>query len=209
MTVRPRPLWRRVAKLGQATQLNSAAPAVPLKRKADVLYCEAVRQARSEVFYQAGYVPDTVDGRFDMIVLHVFLILWRLRGAAEDGPELGQAVFDVMFDDMDRSLREMGVGDLGVGRRVKTMAQGFFGRVEAYDSALADNDIVRLQAALGRNLYRGANVPEHAVADLAAYAMNAARFLSEMPDSTLFAAQIGWPDPRFTGATNSKRDSHA
>jgi cytochrome b pre-mRNA-processing protein 3 len=98
---------------------------------ADRLYGAAVAQARNPAFYVECRVPDTLDGRFDLIVLHLCLLIRRLRREGETGATLAQALFDTTFDDMDRSLREMGVGDLGVGRRVKAMASAFYGRATA------------------------------------------------------------------------------
>ena len=120
------------------------------------LYGEAVRAARAPYFYAVLGVPDTVDGRFDMVGLQVFLLLRRLRALAAPGPAVAQAVFDAMFHDMDVSLREMGVGDLSVGRKVRAMWEALHGRSAAYQAALADADPAALEAALLRNVWRGA-----------------------------------------------------
>lgn len=103
-------------------------------------------------FYRDCGVPDTVDGRFDLIVLHTYIVLDRLRAEGEAGRKLSQQLFDTLFDDMDRSLREMGVGDLSVGKHVKRMASGFYGRMKAYDEARAAGDEA-LAEALRRNVY--------------------------------------------------------
>ena len=97
------------------------------------LYRTAIEQARLPVFYRAFAVDDSVDGRFDLLTLHVYLILRRLRREEADGRDLGQRLFDLMFADMDNNLRIMGVSDMRVGKRVKAMAQAFYGRVSAYD----------------------------------------------------------------------------
>lgn len=121
------------------------------------LYSAAVDQAREPRFYAHCGVPDSLDGRFDMIALHVVLVIRRLRrveGAeALPASRLAQAVFDLMFADMDQNLREMGAGDLGVGRRVKAMATGFYGRAAAYEEALEDSREKPLAEAVRRNLY--------------------------------------------------------
>lgn len=119
---------------------------------AEALYGSLVDQARQPAFYATLGVPDTVDGRFEMVALHVFLVLHRLKAepATED---FRQALFDTMFADMDRSLREMGVSDLSVGRHVKNMAKGFYGRVAAYESGLADAQDAALGEAIRRNVY--------------------------------------------------------
>lgn len=102
------------------------------------LYRAIVIQARQTVFYSVHGVPDSVDGRYEMIALHVFLVLQQLKASGEGG--LAQDLFDTMFADMDQSLREMGAGDLGVGRRVRAMAEGLYGRIAAYEAGLAGND---------------------------------------------------------------------
>ena len=121
------------------------------------LYGAIVAQARDPAFYDTYGVPDTALGRFELIALHAFLVMRRLKREGEAGTDAAQALFDLMFADVDRNLREMGVGDLGVGRRVKTLAKGFFGCVRAYEEAL-DGDPAgpALGAALARNLYAGA-----------------------------------------------------
>ena len=127
------------------------------------LYGSAVAAARDPVFYTAFDVPDTLDGRFDLVGLYAFLLIRRLRHAPEPGPALAQAVFDAMFSDMDNSLREMGVGDLSVGKRVRVMWEALHGRSAAYEAALAGDDLPALGAALARNLWRGAPVPASSV----------------------------------------------
>ena len=125
----------------------------PTQRSADALYIRAVEQARQKNFYTDMGVPDTVDGRFDMIALHVFLILRRLKQDYARSQATAQALFDTMFTDMDRGLRELGAGDLGVGRRVKVMAKAFYGRVAAYDQGLMSAD-GKLNEAVLRNIFR-------------------------------------------------------
>ncbi len=111
------------------------------ERPGFMLYAAAVKAARRSAFLCRGLgVPDTLDGRFDLVGLHAFLLIERLRRDAEPGPELAQAVFDAMFADMDVNLRELGVGDLSVGKRVRAMWEAFHGRAAAYGAALAADD---------------------------------------------------------------------
>ncbi len=142
----------------------------PQEARARALYEGVVAQARQVGFYRDCGVPDTVDGRFELIALHVFLVLHRLKADPADTEALGQALFDVMFQDMDQSLRELGAGDLGVGRRVKSMAQGLYGRIAAYEAGLNGpapgqeagpeaGPEAELEAALRRNLF-GTVTPE-------------------------------------------------
>jgi cytochrome b pre-mRNA-processing protein 3 len=110
-----------------------------------------VAAARQPKFYAQWGVPDTVDGRFDMIVLHLYLVLDRLR---PEHFEFRQALSELFFADMDRSIREMGAGDLSVAKKVRRMAEAFSGRVEAYEQARAKGRI-ELEQALTRNVYAG------------------------------------------------------
>jgi len=125
------------------------------------LYCAAVAAARAPEFYADLGVPDTLDGRFDLVGLHVYLLIRRLTSLPPPGPALAQAVFDAMFHDMDTTLRELGVGDMSVGKKVKIMWEAFHGRSSAYQAAMEGGvDPASLEAALGRNVWRGKATPE-------------------------------------------------
>ena len=130
------------------------------ERTGFVLYGAAVAAARLPGLYEAMGVPDTLDGRFDCVGVHVALLIRRLRalpaqaGGKAVGPALAQAVFDAMFSDMDTTLREFGL-DLGVGKRVRAMWEAFHGRALAYDGPLEAGDAGALAEALGRNVWRG------------------------------------------------------
>ena len=136
---------------------------------AEHLYAAAVAQARHPDFYRYQAAADSVRGRFELICLHTFLIFRRLKECGRPGQELAQALHDIMFADMDRSLREMGIGDMSVGKKVKQMAQAFYGREQAYRTGLASDDPTMLAAALGRNLYRSAIPGRSQVDAMAAY----------------------------------------
>ena len=129
----------------------------PLEAPARALYHTIVAQAREPAFYETAGVPDTANGRFDMIVLHCFCVMQRLKQVPE-GYGLSQALMTVMVDDLDRNLREMGVGDLSVGKKVKRITEGFYGRLEAYSAGLGA-DRAALLVALRRNLYSSAEDP--------------------------------------------------
>lgn len=146
------------------------------RQTAERLYRSVVVQARLPVFYESMGVPDTADGRFDMVALHSALLLRRLHRDHTRSRPLAQAVFDLMFADMDQNLREMGVGDLGVGHRVKAMARGFYGRLDAYDRGLdqAGDDLAE---ALRRNVYRKNDPAESDVAALVDYVRKTAEAL--------------------------------
>ena len=165
----------------------------PEKTVAVTLYRAIVAQARQPHFYRDLGVPDSLDGRFDMIILHAYLASRRLKAMNTAGSQaLNQALFDLMFADMDSSLREIGVGDLSVGKKVKAMAQAFYGRVEAYDAGLAAGDD-RLAEALLRNLY-GTVTPQPAQSlAMAAYLRRADEALAVQPDGEIMAGNVAFP----------------
>ena len=143
----------------------------PLREAGAALYTDCVRAARAPVLYADLGVPDTQEGRLDLLMLHAFLVTRTLRG--EDGP-LGQAVFDAMMRDLDDTYREEGFGDAKVARLVRGAAEQFYGRGQAYERALAAGDDAALADALARNAYadEGADA-----AGLARYARRAAESL--------------------------------
>jgi cytochrome b pre-mRNA-processing protein 3 len=132
------------------------------ERAAYQLYGSAVSAARDPYLYVTLGVPDTLDGRFDAICLHVYLLIRRLTEL--NAADMAQAVFDAMFHDMDINLREMGVGDMSVGKRNRKMWEAFHGRSAAYASAW--DDAAGLAEAIGRNVWRGAEPPEGSAAVL-------------------------------------------
>jgi cytochrome b pre-mRNA-processing protein 3 len=132
----------------------------PLKQQAHALYLAAVAQARQPFLYAGYQVPDTLDGRFDAIILHVFLLMQRLKSEPDARAHtLAQLLAETFFTDMDRSLREMGVTDTGVGKRIKKMASAYMGRIKAYEEAKSEE---ALAEALAHNLYRAASANENA-----------------------------------------------
>ncbi len=166
----------------------------PLESGAHRLYARVVEQARAPAFYAAYGVPDTLDGRFEMVVLHVFVALRRMKRDGAATSALAQALFDAMFDDMDRSLREIGVGDLSVGKRVKDMARGLYGRIAAYDAGLDDAGDALVEA-LARNVYGTVSAPPRPGLDaLARYVRQAGAAFDTMPAARFDGAEpLPWP----------------
>ena len=161
------------------------------------LYGAAVAAARQPVFYSDLRVPDTLDGRFDLVGLHVFLVIRRLTALPPPGPDVAQAVFDAMFSDMDFNLREMGVSDLVVGRRVKAMWEALHGRSTAYEAAMAQGGEAgeaALTEALARNVWRGAapgaEMPGDAARRLARLVLRHAATLEAMPAEALLGGGL-------------------
>ncbi len=154
------------------------------------LYAAAVAAARQPHFYATLGVPDTLNGRFDMVALFTALIVERLRTATEPGPALAQAVFDAMFADMDVNLREMGVGDLSVGKKNRAMWEAFHGRALAYGPALDAADQPALAAAIRRNVWRGCPVPDGSAAALASHTMRLHAHLAEQSLDALATGDV-------------------
>ncbi len=161
------------------------------RRAAARLYEEAVRQARRGVFYSELGVPDTVDGRFDLVSLHVFLILQRLRKENRKAQRTAQALFNHMFVDMDVSLREQGVGDLSIPRHVRRMMQAFNGRCLAYAAALYAANADGLADALERNIYAGQGMPGQAERiALTGYVRQCADLIAHQPLEALLEGKV-------------------
>ena len=164
------------------------------RSNADALYGRIVLQARKPAFYEEFGVADTIDGRFDLIVLHAFLVLRRLGMGAETTEGLRQELFNAMFMNMDSSLREMGVGDLSVGKKIKKMATAFYGRVEAYEVPMSENDGSGLAEAVARNLFRGEIPNEGAASGVSAYMLATWSDLMEQPLERFLLGLVSFDD---------------
>lgn len=164
----------------------------PAEAPARALYAALVRQARTPGFYGAGGVADTWEGRYDMILVHAFLVLERLNSANPPREDLKQALFDVLFEDMRINLRELGFGDAGVKIRLQRMVDAFYGRMTAYRQGLEAADDGDLAAALARNLFRHGEAPAEdvAVAAMAAYVRRQWDHLQRQPDAVLAAGAV-------------------
>lgn len=132
---------------------NLIFPHRPAKRKALTLYLEAVEQSRHRENFEAFELPDTQEGRFGFLSLHVYILLEALNKRPLNN-KISQELVDLFFDDMDASLREMGVGDLGVGKRMKLMAKTFYGGLQAFENA-KDQQLVDMIPYFTNNLYIG------------------------------------------------------
>jgi cytochrome b pre-mRNA-processing protein 3 len=161
----------------------------------DRLYGVIVAHARLPVFYRTLAVPDTIEGRFDLLVLHVHLLFRRLAHADETIRSVGQSVFDRFIEDMDDSLRELGVGDLTVPKRMRAMGVAFYGRAAVYDAALGEPGDDALAAALMRNVYGNNSGAETNVQRLARYVRKAASALAAQDASTIASGVVEFPTP--------------
>lgn len=162
------------------------------KTVASKLYAAAVAQARAPGFYTELAVPDTIEGRFELYSLHVILLLHRLRGEGAEAVETSQALFDTFTSALDNALRETGVGDLSVPRRMRRLGEAFYGRARAYEAAFGE-DADALEALIGRTVFAGEGGTGRAA--LAAYVRRCERALSAQPIAALLDGEVAWPEP--------------
>ncbi|MDX8515064.1 ubiquinol-cytochrome C chaperone family protein [Mesorhizobium captivum] len=158
----------------------------------EALYAQIVAAARQTVFYSDWNVPDTPLGRFEMLALHMFLFQHRLRGEGGAATEIAQVLIDEFFLDVDHSLRELGISDVGVPKRMKKLAKMFYGRTAAYDDALRDDDRAALSMALARNVRPDAGEWIEAPL-LAGYVSSASRQLAAQPTESIAAGTVAFP----------------
>ena len=171
----------------------------PFRDAAAAAFAQIVEQARQPVFFAAYGVPDTLDGRFELICLHAFCYLHRMRAERPPAAALSQALFDTMFADLDRSMRELGVGDLSVGKHVKRMARSFYGRIRAYQEGIDSGDAV-LGAALTRNLYGTRRDPVAAIGAMTEYVRRVVAELDRQEAAELLVGRIRFPNPETAEA---------
>jgi cytochrome b pre-mRNA-processing protein 3 len=158
------------------------------------LYGAIVTQARSSAFYADFEVPDTIEGRFDLIVLHLVLVLRRLGRESEAGHALGQRLFDTFCRDLDGNLREMGIGDLAVPKHMRRFGEAFYGRQAAYLAALEGEDGADFEDALARNMFQ-VEGPDERAARLARYARAALLGLDAQERDSITRGEIAFPKP--------------
>ena len=160
----------------------------PARQAGEALYAAAAAQARSPAFYAAMGAPDTLEGRFELYTLHVALLVSRLKGQGPAAAGVSQALFDAYVFSLDDALREMGVGDLSVGKKVKKLAAAFYGRLkgveQAFEAGAADDS---LEALLARTLDPDVAPP------LAAYLRDARAQLAAQPLDDLLEGAVRWP----------------
>ncbi len=160
------------------------------RRIGERLYAEAVAQARTPAFYAELRAPDEIDARFELYTLHVLLLVMRLRQDGERGAEIGQALFDAYVGALDDTLRELGVGDVSVPKKMRKLGEQLYGRMSTYEPLLAAEDAEGLAAALARNLYEREGAPE--AARLANYALRTRAALAAQSDKSLMGGKPGW-----------------
>ncbi len=163
-------------------------PKNPYEQSAELVYASCLQQTRQLVFYEDYGVPDSFDGRFDLLTLHLFLIVQRLAGVE---PRFNQALFDVMFKDMDQTLREMGIGDVSVPKHMKRMMLAFNGRMHAYQRALEEDD---LSEVLRRNVYGGAEVQDGCLELMESYVRDHHKLLQKTETDVILGGEVSFKD---------------
>lgn len=160
----------------------------------DALYGQIVAAARRPLFYSHWNVPDTPLGRFEMLSLHMFLFQHRMHGEQGISASIAQILIDEFFLDVDHSLRELGISDVGVPKRMKKLAKMYYGRTAAYADALERNDEVALVGALERNIRPEVQGWAEA-ADLASYIRSVVGHLASQPSETICAGVLAFEAP--------------
>ena len=158
------------------------------------LYEAAVRQARDPAFYTRLGVADRIDARFELYTLHVLLLVMRLRDEGDRGAEVGQALFNTYVSALDHALRELGVGDVSVGKKMRKLGEALYGRMTAYEPPLRDANVPALAAGLARNVYESGDATVGEA--LAAYALASRARLAAQPFDVVAKA----PEWAETGA---------
>ena len=152
------------------------------------IYSAIVAQSRQPRFYADWGVPDTVTGRFDVLSLHMALVLRRLRAEGKESAAFSQALFDLFFRDMDRSLREMGAGDLSVPKKIRKMGNAFYGLLAKLSEALDNGDAAALEAVVTRNVFTGKGAA--GAAPLSTYLRAEADRLAALPVGAIIAGRL-------------------
>lgn len=161
----------------------------------DALYRAIVAQARHPALYVEHRVPDSVEGRFEMIVVHLVLVFNRLKSGTRDDQALAQGALDLFFTEVEHQMRQMGVGDLTVPKKMKKVGEAWTGRSRVYDGVLDRRDATALSEALARN------VPGEVAADrLATYVLTCQTSLEAQPSAEIAAGRAAWPDPAAIAA---------
>ncbi|MDK4739187.1 MULTISPECIES: ubiquinol-cytochrome C chaperone family protein [unclassified Rhizobium] len=162
-------------------------------------YDTLTAMARLPVFYTDYDVPDTVMGRFELLSAVMILFFRRTRSSETSGQELAQEIVDAFFEDIDYSIRELGIGDNSVPKRMKKLAGMFYGRLESYAAAMDGNDRVALAAALRRNIYPKAGEGAPSMIALADWMMTAETHLSGIAETEIATGSATLPQPPEIG----------
>ncbi len=165
---------------------------------ANELFVKVINHTRIPVFYEKFSVEDSLDGRFDLMTIHMALIIETLDNyqQMDDAIMVRRRLQEIMFDNLDLTLREIGVGDLGVGKKIKVMAEAFFGRMTTYQDLFKNYDIDQMSMALKRNLYRGKVGQETVAENMAIYIYSQNKHLSSLGAEDVMAGKFDFIMPK-------------
>ncbi|MGH7026692.1 ubiquinol-cytochrome C chaperone family protein [Brevundimonas sp.] len=158
----------------------------PDERQGDALYALAVAQARQPAFYTTLGVADRIDARFELYTLHVLILFLRLKQDGERGEVAAQKLFDTYISSLDNTLRELGVGDVSVGKKMRKLGESLYGRMNAYEGPLRAEDVEALASSLAKNVYESADI--EAGRALARYAVTSRQNLATQSFETVSSA---------------------
>lgn len=188
------PIRCSVAYDAQTDMMNWIRERKRRRELAARLLAVVIDQARRPEFYVTYGVPDTMLGRYEMVCLHAYMLLRRLKRIGGQGPRIAQTLHDQIFDDFDVALREAGLGDMGISKRMKKLARNLHGRISAYEKGLEAGDM-EMAAALRRNLYASAEPSDDQVAAMIAYMRHARDAVDTCEPDALWHAHPVFPDP--------------
>ena len=160
----------------------------------DKIYSKIVSLSRNKKFYLNLNVPDTFDGRFDMLLLFTIIVVYKLSTINPEGKVLAQKLFDRIFLDLDYSLREIGAGDVGVSTKIKTMASAYLGRQKVYCLSFKNNNLNQLIKHIDNNVYRNVSVNKKTLEILALYCFNSVQTLDSYENSKLLSGCFEFPN---------------
>lgn len=161
------------------------------------LFQTVVDQSRIPLFYSELAVEDSIDGRFDLMAFNMAFVLDKLdMHSNEEGvPDLKRILQEIMFDNLDLTLREIGVGDLGVGKKIKVMAEAFYGRMMVYQDLFKSRDIKGMSEALGRNLYRGEGIDQGIIDHMVFYSFSQLDHIKKQSLEKVVSGEINFLAP--------------
>lgn len=161
------------------------------------LFGHIMDQSREPVFYKKFAVADNLDGRFDLMALHMAIVIEKINHSEnkEQVLKLKQILQEIMFDNLDLTMREIGVGDMGVGKKVKAMAEAFYGRMKVYKEHLNSKDHGEMADALSRNLYRENEIDENVLSDMTTYAFDQYQNVLNQNEKDVFSGVVSFTVP--------------
>ena len=165
-----------------------------LKNTAHEIYGSIVAQSRKPVFYATWNIPDTIEGRFEVLVMHMALFIHRMDQIGPDGASFGQLVAEAFIDDLDGSFREMGVGDLAVPKRMKAASEAYLGRLLTYNGALKNKNRAELVIGISRNMINDENRETAQVDALADYMLRSSDRLGTQELDQVLSGQLVFAD---------------